>query len=143
MEDLISPRQFQLKHLFIAHLIHRCEYFVVKVGERCGSLPHQDLYRVEAFLKEGARDFTWILDKVIGLPAIYLPDPVESMGWVNTTLNMCLWVMRFSSSVTTHLLDFNIQVFNNCLLLITLKNTSKHWVLRCSQATQATQALGW
>ena len=140
MEDLISPRQFQLKHLFIARLIHRCGYFVAKVGERCGSLPHRDLYRVQAFLKEGARDFTWILEKVLGLPAVYLPDPIESKGWVNTTLVMCMWVMRLSSSVTAHLLDFNIRIFNNCWLLITLKNTSKHWVLHCSQATQA---LGW
>ena len=57
MEDLISPRQFQLKCLFITHLIHQCGYFIVKVRERHGSLPQQDLYRVEAFLKEGARDF--------------------------------------------------------------------------------------
>ena len=88
MEDLISPRQFQLKHLFIAHLIHRCGYFVIKVGERCGGLPHHDLYRVEAFLKEGARDFTWIFEKVLGLPAIYLPDPVESKGQLNTTFDV-------------------------------------------------------
>ena len=140
MEDLISPRQFQLKCLFITRLIHRCGHFVVKVGERCGSLPHQDLYMVEAFFKEGARDFTWILEKVLGLPAIYLPDPVESKGHVNTTLDMCLWVMRLSSSVTAHLLDFNIKIFNNCWLLITLRNTSRHWILHCSQATQA---LGW
>ena len=140
MEDLISPRQVQLKHLFIACLIHQCGYFVIKVGERCGSLPCLDLYRVEAFLKEGARDFTWILEKVLGLPAIYLPDPVKSKGQVNTTFDMCMWVMWLSSSVTAHLLDFNIQIFNNCWLLIILKNTSKHWVLHCSQATQA---LGW
>ena len=140
MEDLISPRQFQLKRLFIGHLIHLCGHFVVKVGERCGSLPHQYLYRVEAFLKEGARNFTWILEKVLGLPAVYLPDPIESKGQVNTTLDMCLWVMRLSSSVTAHSLDFNIRIFNNCWLLITLKKTSKHWVLCCSQATQA---LGW
>ena len=88
MEDLISPRQFQLKHLFIAHLIHRCGYFIVKVRERCGSLPRRDLYRVEAFLKEGARDLTWVLERVLGLPVIYLPDPVKSKGCVSTTHNM-------------------------------------------------------
>ena len=130
MEDLISPRQFQLKRLFIARLIHRCGYFVVKVGERYGSLP----------CEEGARDLTWILEKVLGLPAIYLPDPFESKGQVNTTFDMCMWVMRLSSSVTAHLLDSNIWIFNNCWLLIILKNTSKHWVLCCSQATQA---LSW
>ena len=108
MEDLISSRQFQLKCLFVTHLIHRCGHFVVKVGERCGSLPRRDLYRVEAFLKEGARDFTWILERVLGLPAIYLPDPIKSEGHVSTTLNMCLWVMKLSSSVTAHLLNFNI-----------------------------------
>ena len=140
MEDLISPRQFQLKCLFIARLIHRCGYFIVKVGERCGSLPHQDLYRVEAFLKEGARDLTWVLERVLGLPAIYLPDPVKSEGCISTTHNMCLWVMKLSSSVTAHLLDFKIRILNNCWLLITLRNTSRHWVLHCSQATQA---LGW
>ena len=137
MEDLISPRQFQLKCLFITCLIHQCGYFVVKVGERCGCLPHRDLYRVEAFLKEGARDFTWILEKVLGLPAIYLLDPVKSKGCISTTLDMCLWVMKLSSSVTAHLLDFKIRIFNNCWLLITFRNTSRHWVLCCSQATQA------
>ena len=103
MEDLISPRQFQLKHLF-----HQCGYFIVKVRERCGSLPHWDLYRVEAFLSEGARDLTWVLERVLGLPAIYLPDPVKSEGCISTTHDMCLWVMKLSSSVTAHLLDFRI-----------------------------------
>ena len=110
---------------------------MAKVGERCGSLPCRDLYRVEAFLKEGARDLTWNLEKALGLPTVYLPDPVESKGQVNTTFDMCMWAMRLSSSVTAHLLDFNIQIFNNCWLLIILKNTSKHWVLHCSQVTQA------
>ena len=76
MEDLISPRQFQLKCLFIARLIHRCGYFIVRVRERCGSLPRRDLYRVEAFLSEGARDLTWVLERVLGLPAVYLPEVV-------------------------------------------------------------------
>ena len=137
MEDLISPRQFQLKRLFIAHLIHRCGNFVVKVGERCGNLPPQDLYRVEAFLSEGARDLTWVLRRALGLPAIYLPDPVKSKGCVSSTHDMFLWVMKLSSSVTAHLLDFRVQTFNSCWLLIILKNTSRHWVLHCSQATQA------
>ena len=42
--------------------------------------------------------------------------------------------------VTGHLLDFRIQTFNKCWLLIILRNTSRHWVIRCSQATQS---LGW
>ena len=140
MEDLISPRQFQLKCLFIACLIHRCGYFIVKVGERCQSLPHQDLFRIEAFLQEGAHDFAWVLLRALGLPITYLPDPVKSKGCVSSTHNMCLWVMRLSSMVTAHLLDFRVQAFNNCWLLIILKNTSRHWVLCCSQATQT---LGW
>ena len=135
MEDLISPRQFQLKRLFIARMIHRCGNFV-KVRERCGNLPPQVLYRLEAFLSEGARDLTWVLRRALGLPAIYLPASIKSEGCVRSTHDMCLWVMKLSSSVVAHLLDFRIQTLNNCWLLITLKNTSRHWVLHCSQATQ-------
>ena len=128
-------RQFQLKHLFIARLIHRCGYFIVKVGERCGSLPCQDLFRIKTFLCEGARDLAWVLLRALGLPVTYLPDPVKSKGCASSTQEMCLWVMRLSSMVTGHLLDFKVCAFNNCWLLIILKNTSRHWVLRCSQAT--------
>ena len=85
MEDLISPRQFQLKHLFVARLIHQCGYFIIKVGERCGSLPHQDLFRIEAFLREGAMDLAWVLLRALGLPITYLPDPVKSKGCVSST----------------------------------------------------------
>ena len=140
MEDLISPRQFQLKWLFITRLICQCGYFIVKVGERCGSLPHQDLYRVEAFLSKGARDLTWVLEKVLELPSVYIPDSVKSEGCIGSTQNICLRVMKLSSLVTGHLLDFRVQTFNKCWLLIILRNTSRHWVLCCSQATQA---LGW
>ena len=136
MEDLIFPRQFQLKQLFIAHLIHRCGNFIVRVRERCGNLPPQVLLSLEAFLSEGARDLTWVLRRALELPAIYLPDPVKSEGCAESTHNICLWVMRLSSSVIAHLLDFRIWTFNNCWLLITLKNTSRHWVLRCSHATR-------
>ena len=108
VEDPISPRQFQLKCLFIARLIHRCGYFIVKVRERCSSLPHRDLYRNETFLSKGARDLTWVLIRALGLPATYLPDPVKSEGCVSSTHNMCLWVMRLSSSVTAHLLDIRV-----------------------------------
>ena len=135
VKDLISPRQFQLKWLFIARLIHRCRNFVVRVRERCGNLPPQVLYSLEAFLSEGARDLTWVLRRALGLPAIYLSDSVKSEGCAESTHDMCLWVMKLSSSVTAHLLDFRIQTFNNCWLLITLKNTSRHWVLCCCQAT--------
>ena len=140
VEDLISPRQFQLKCLFIARLIHQCGYFIVKVRERCGSLPHRDLFRIETFLHEGARDLAWVLIRALGLPVTYLPNSVKSEGSVSSTHSMCLWVTRLSSSVTAHLLDFRVQAFNNCWLLIILKNTSRHWVLHCSQATQT---LGW
>ena len=108
VEDLISPRQFQLKWLFIAHLIHRCGNFVVSVGERCGNLPPQVLYSLEAFLSEGARDLTWVLRRALGLPAIYLPHPVKSKGCAESTHDMCLWVIKLSSSVIAHLLDFRI-----------------------------------
>ena len=114
VDDLISPRQFQLKCLFIAHLIHRCGYFIVKVGERCGSLPRRDLYRVETFLSEGARDLAWVLIRALGLPATYLPDPVKSEGCVSSTQNMCLWVMKLSSSVTAHLLEFELLITAGC-----------------------------
>ena len=140
MEDLISPRQFKLKRLFIAHFICQCGYFIVKVGERCGNLSRQDLFRVEAFLSEGARDLTWVLEKVLNLPPVYIPDSVKSEGSVKSTQDICLWVMKLLSSVTGHLLDFRVQTFNKCWLLIILRNTSRHWVVRCSQATQA---LGW
>ena len=89
MEDLISPRQFQLKQLFIARMIHRCGNFVVKVGERCGNLPPQALYRLEAFLSEGARDLTWVLRKALGLPAIYLPASIKSEGCAISTHDRC------------------------------------------------------
>ena len=140
MEDLISPRQFKLKHLFIAHFIYRCGHFIIKVGERCGGLSRQNLFRVEAFLSEGARDLTWVLEKVLNLPPVYIPDSVKSEGSVKSTQDICLWVMELSHSVTGHLLDFRIQTFNKCWLLIILRNNSRHWVIRCSQATQS---LGW
>ena len=143
MEDLISPRQFKLKHLFITRVICRCGYFIVKVGERCSGLSHQDLYRVEAFLSEGARDLTWVLEKVLNLLPVYIPDSVKSEGSIKSTQDICLWVMRLLHSVTGHLLDFKVQTFNKSWLLIILRDTSRHWVVCCSQASQATQALGW
>ena len=135
MEDLISPRQFKLKHLFIAHFICHCGYFIAKVGEKCGSLSHQNLFRVEGFLNEGARDLTWVSLRALGLPVVYLPDPVESEGSAISTHEMCIWVMKLSSKVIGILLDFKVRAFNNCWLLIILKNTSRHWVLHCGQAT--------
>ena len=140
MEDLISQRQFKLKHLFIACFICQCGYFIVRVGERRGSLSCQDLFRVEAFLSEGARDLTWVLEKVLNLPPVYIPDSVKSEGSIKSTQDMCLWVMKLLTLVTGHLLDVRVQTFNKCWLLIILRNTSRHWVVRCSQATQA---LGW
>ena len=137
MEDLISLRQFKLKHLFIARFICRCGYFIVKVGERCSGLSHQDLFRVEAFLSKGARDLTWVLEKVLNLSSVYIPDSVKSEGSMKSTQDIHLWVMKLSISVTGHLLDFRVRTFNKCWLLIILRNTSRHWVVRCSQASQA------
>ena len=140
MEDLISPRQFKLKRLFIARFIYRRGHFIVKAGERCGGLSRQNLFRVEAFLSKGARDLTWVLEKVLNLPLVYIPDSVKSEGSVKSTQDICLWVMKLSHLVTGHLLDFRVQTFNRCWLLIILRNTSRHWVIHCSQATQS---LGW
>ena len=106
MEDLISLRQFQLKHLFITRFIYCCGHFIIKVGKRCGGLSHQDFFRVEAFLSEGARDLTWVLEKVLNLPPVYIPDSVKSEGSIKSTQDICLWVMKLSHSVTGHLLDF-------------------------------------
>ena len=142
-------------------MIHCCGNFVVKVKERCGSLPPQTLCGLEAFLSEGARDFTWVLKEVLvqlrGLegffsegakdftwvlkevlevPDIYLPASVKSKDHAKSTHNICLLVMELSSLVVTHLLDFRVQIFNNCWLLIILKNTNSHWALHCSQAAQ-------
>ena len=108
VEDLISPRQFWLKQLFIAQLIYHCGNFIVRVGERCGSLPSHILYSLEAFLSEGARDLTWVLRRALGLPAIYLLDPIKSEGCAKSTHDMCLWVMKLSSTVIGHLLDFRV-----------------------------------
>ena len=117
-------------------MIHQCGNFIVKVRERCGNLPPQVLYSLEAFLSEGARDLTWVLRRALGLPAIYLPASIKSEICARSTHDMCLWVMRLSSSVVAHLLDFRVHTLNNCWLLLILKNTSRHWVLHCSQATQ-------
>ena len=68
----------------------------------------QNLFRVEAFLSEGARDLTWVLEKVLNLPSIYILDSVKSEGSLKSTQNICLWVMKLSTSVTGHLLDFKV-----------------------------------
>ena len=109
---------------------------MVRLGEKCTSLPPSALHELEKLLKNGARDFTWVPKGILNLPNIYLSDPVKFKGSPKSTHDMCLWVMKLSSSVMTHLLDFRIQIFNNCWLLITLKNTSKYWVFCCSEAAQ-------
>ena len=48
-------------------------------------MPPQTLHGLDAFFIEGARDFTWILKEVLGLPDIYLPDPVKSEGCAKST----------------------------------------------------------
>ena len=117
-------------------MIHHCGNFIVRVGARCSYLPSHILYSLKAFLIEGARDLTWVLIRELGLPTIYLPDHIKSKGCAKSTHNICLWVMKLSSSVIGHLLDFRVWMFNNCWLLTILKNTSRHWVLCCSQASQ-------
>ena len=94
-------------------MIHRCGNFVVKVGERCSNLPPQALCGLEAFLSEGARDLTWVLKEVLGVPDIYFPASVKSESCARSTHDMYLWVLKLSSPVVTHLLDFRIQIFNN------------------------------
>ena len=137
MEDLISPIQFKLKRLFIARSIYRCGKFIVRLNEKCFSLPLSALYELKHLLKNAARDLYWILKGVLHYSDHYLPKRINVKDYPQRIQYLCLWVMELSELVTKHLLNFQIQVFNRCWLLISLKNTCRHWVFRCAEATKA------
>ena len=134
---MISPLQFQKKRLFITQLIHQCGKFVVKFGGNCPKLSSLSLYNLENFLSEAIRDLSWVLAHAFGIPKAYLPDPILPQGCTKSTRLICLCVMELSGSIIRHLLDFKVQTFNKCFLLIWLKNTCRHWLYRCSQAVHS------
>ena len=105
---MISPLQFQKKHLIISCLIHQCGKFVVKFGVDCSKLSPLLLHNLELFLLEAVRDLTWVLPHALGILEAYLPDPILSEGCVESTRSICLQVMELSGSVISHLLDFEI-----------------------------------
>ena len=131
---MISPLQFQKKCLLIAQLIHQCVKFVVEFGENCPKLSPLSLYNLENFLLEVIGDLSWVLTHALGIPKAYLLDPIPPQGCVELTHSICLQVMELSGSVISHLLDFGVQTFNKCYLLIWLKNTCRHWLNHCPQA---------
>ena len=134
MEDMISPLQFMKKHLIISCLIHQCGKLVAKFREDCSKLSPPLLHNLELFLLEAIRDLTWVLTHALGIPEAYLPDPILSKGCVESTRSICLQVLELSGSVISHLLDFRVQAFNKCYLLIWLKNMCRHWLNCFSQA---------
>ena len=134
---MISPLQFQKKHLLIAQLIHQCGKFVVEFGENCPKLSSLSLYNLEDFLLEVIRDLSWVLTHDLGILKAYLPDPVPPQSCVKSTRSICLQVTELLGSVISHLLDFRVQTFNKCYLLIWLKNTCRHWLNHCSQAVHS------
>ena len=125
---------FWKKHLIIGCLINQCGKFVVKFGEHCSKLSPPLLHNLELFLLEATRDLTWVLTYALGIPEAYLLDPILSEGCVESTHSICLQVMELSGSVISHLLDFGVQAFNKCFLLIWLMNMCRHWLNRFSQA---------
>ena len=137
VEDMTSPLQFQKKHLLIIQLIHQCEKFVVKFGENCPKLSSLSLFNLENFLSEAIRDLSWVLVHALGIPEAYLLDAILHQGCVESTHSICLCVMELSGSIIGHLLDFKVQTFNKCYLLILLKNTCRHWLNCCSQAVSS------
>ena len=137
VEDMISPLQFKKKCLIISHLIHQSGKFVVKFGEGCSKLSPPLLHNLELFLLEAIRDLTWVLTHALGIPEAYLPDPILSEGCVESTHSICLQVAELSGSMISHLLDFEVQAFNKCYLLIWLKNTCRHWLNHFSQAERS------
>ena len=134
---MISLLQFQKKHLLIAQLIHRCGKFVVESGENCPKLCPLSLYNLENFLLEGIRDLSWVLTCALGFLKAYLLDPIPPQGCVKSTRSICLQVMELSGSVISHLLDFRVQTFNKCYLLMWLQNTCRHWLNHCPQAVHS------
>ena len=135
-EDLISPTQFKLKRLFISRYIYKCGKFIVRLNEKCFSLPLDVLYELECLLKNAARDLHWILKGVLHYSDRCLPHRIIVKNYPQRIQYLCLWVMELSELVTKHLLDFQIRAFNRCWLLISLKSTCKHWVFRCAEASK-------
>ena len=125
---MISPLQFMEKRLIIGCLINQCGKFVVRFGAGCSKLSPLLLRNLELFLLEALRDLTWVLTHALSIPEAYLLDPILSEGCVKSTHSICLQVMELSGSVINHLLDFKVQAFNKCYLLIWLKNTCRHWL---------------
>ena len=134
VEDMISPLQFKNKHLIISCLINQCGKFVVKFGDDCSKLSPLLLCKLELFLLEAIRDLTWVLTCALGIPEAYLLDLILSEGCVESTRSICLQAMELSGSIINHLLDFEVQAFNKCYLLIWLKNMCRHWLNHFSQA---------
>ena len=134
---MTSPLQFQKKHLLIAQLIHQCGKFVVRFGENCPKLSSLSLYNLKNLISGAIRDLSWVLVHALGIPEAYLPDPVLPQGCIESTCSICLCVMELSGSVIDHLLDFKVQTFNKCYLLIWLKNTCRHWLNHFSQAVHS------
>ena len=130
---MISPLQFQKKHLLIAQLLHQYGKFIFRFRENCPKLTPLSLYGLENFLCEAIRDLSWVLIHTLGIPEVYLPTPIQSWGCVESTHAICLCVMELSVSVISHLLGFKVLIFNKCYLLILLKNTCKLWLYHCSQ----------
>ena len=137
VEDMISPLQFQKRCLLIAQLIHQCAKFVVEFGQNCPKLSPLSLYNLKNFLLEVIRDLTWVLTHAWGIPKAYLPDPISPQGCIESTCSICLQVIELSGSVISHLLDFRVQTFNKCYLLIWFKKTCRHWLNRCPQAVDS------
>ena len=108
MEDMISPLQFEKKHLIISCLINQCGKFVVRFGADCSKLSPLLLHNHELFLLEAIRDLTWVLTCALGILEAYLPDLILSKGCVESTCSICLQVMELSGSVINHLLDFKV-----------------------------------
>ena len=122
---MISPLQFQKRCLLIAQLTHQCGKFIVRFGENCPKLTPLSLYGLENFLYEAIRDLSWVLIHALGIPEVYLPTPIQAQGCVESTDMICLFDMELSGSMISHLLDFQVLIFNKCNLLILLKNLAE------------------
>ena len=78
VEDMILPLQFKKKYLLIAQLVHQCGKFIVNFGENCPSLIPLSLCNLKNFVLEAVRDLSWVLVCGLGIPEVYLPNPVQS-----------------------------------------------------------------
>ena len=137
VEDMISPLQFQKKHLLITQLVHQCGKFIVMFGKDCPKLSSSLLYKLENFLLEAIRDLSWVLTCALGIPKAYLLDDIQPEGCVESTHSICLHIMELLGSVISHLLNLRVQAINKWYLLILLKNTCKHWFTCCPQVVHS------